>query len=208
MAQFRTGDMWSSYDEADLFLITTNATITIRGTLVMGRGIARQAKERFPGLDVALGRQIQALCGNQGIYGLLISPRWPAAKLGAFQVKRHYSQPASLELIRHSAAALYAWCAEHPDAQVVLNFPGIGNGRLRRADVLPIVTQLPEQVTIWEYPPLARRTSDDQPRLESTSKNRPRPQRYRRPPPRYRDCPAIAGDRPLARPSEHAHCHP
>ena len=135
MAQFRTGDMWSSYDEADLFLITTNATITIRGTLVMGRGIARQAKERFPGLDVALGRQIQALCGNQGIYGLLISPRWPAAKLGAFQVKRHYSQPASLELIRHSAAALYAWCAEHPDAQVVLNFPGIGNGRLRRADV-------------------------------------------------------------------------
>jgi hypothetical protein len=153
MPQFRTGDMWSSYDEADLFLITTNATITTRGALVMGRGIAWQAKGRFPGLDAALGRQVQALCGNQGIYGLLVSPRWPAAKLGAFQVKQHYSQPASLELIRHSTAALCAWCAEHPDAQVALNFPGIGNGRLRRADVLPIVTQLPEQVTIWEYPP-------------------------------------------------------
>lgn len=153
MPQFETGDMWTAYAAADLFLITTNATITTRGALVMGRGIARQAKERFPGLDIALGRQIQALCGNQGIYGLLVSPRWPAAKLGAFQVKRHFSQPASLELIRRSAVTLCAWCAEHPTATVAVNFPGIGNGCLRRADVLPIVTQLPEQVTIWEYPP-------------------------------------------------------
>lgn len=156
MPQFRTGDMWSNYDEADLFLITTNATITVRGALVMGRGIARQANERFSGLDAALGRQVQALCGNQGIYGLLVSLRWPTAKLGAFQVKQHYSQPASLELIRRSAVTLCAWCANHPDAQVALNFPGIGNGRLRRADVLPIIAQLPEQVTIWEYPPAGK----------------------------------------------------
>ena len=128
----------------------------------MGRGIARQAKERFPGLDVVLGGHIQALCGNQGIYGLLVSPRWPAAKLGAFQVKQHYSQPASLELIRRSTTALCAWCAKHPDALVHLNFPGIGNGRLLREDVLPIIAQLPNQVTIWEYPPAARRTSYDQ----------------------------------------------
>lgn len=96
MPQFKTGDMWTAYTAVDLFLITTNSTLRQGDhALVMGRGIARQAKERFPGLDTALGRQIQALCGNQGIYGLLISLRWPAAKLGAFQVKRHYSQPAS-----------------------------------------------------------------------------------------------------------------
>lgn len=152
MPQFRLGNMWAAYAAADLLLITTNATITIRGALVMGWGIARQAKERFPGLDVALGRHIQALCGSQGIYGLLVSPRWPAAKLGAFQVKQHYSQAASLELIRRSTAALCAWCADQPDAQVALNFPGIGNGRLHRKDVLPIAMQLPDQVTIWEYP--------------------------------------------------------
>lgn len=153
MPQFRTGDMWSSYDGANLFLITTNSFLK-KGShaLVMGRGIARQAKERFPGLDIALGGQLQALCGNQGIYGLLVSPRWPTAKLGAFQVKRHYSQPASLELIRRSTAALCTWCAEHPDAQVALNFPGIGNGRLHREAVLPIIAQLPDRVTIWEYP--------------------------------------------------------
>jgi hypothetical protein len=48
-------------------LITTNATIIARAALVMGRGIARLAKERFPGLDVALGKRIQAVWGNQGV---------------------------------------------------------------------------------------------------------------------------------------------
>jgi hypothetical protein len=150
--------MWTAYTAADLFLVSTNSTIRQDGALVMGRGIARQAKERFPGLDAALGTQVQALCGNQGIYGLLVSPRWPAAKLGAFQVKQHYSQPASLELIRRSTAALCAWCIKHPTATVVVNFPGIGNGRLRREDVLPIIAQLPDQVTIWEYRTVGKET--------------------------------------------------
>ncbi|MFQ5418876.1 MAG: hypothetical protein ACE5EY_00795 [Anaerolineae bacterium] len=156
MPIFQTGNMWLAYDDADLFVITTNAAIKRNGALVMGRGIARQARNRFPGLDVALGQQILSVCGNQGQYGLLVSPRWPEARLGAFQVKQHYSQPASLELIRHSTAALCAWCIEHPTARVALNFPGIGNGRLRREDVLPIVAQLPDQVTIWEYPPASK----------------------------------------------------
>jgi hypothetical protein len=153
MPQFRAGDMWETYEDADLFLITTNSTLRKDGALVMGQGIAWQAKERFPGLDLALGTQIQTTCGSLGEYGLHISPRWPAAKLGAFQVKRHYSQPASLELIQRSTATLCVWCAEHPDAGVHLNFPGVGYGRLRREEVLPIIIQLPDQVTIWEYTP-------------------------------------------------------
>jgi hypothetical protein len=153
MPTFKTGNMWSAFSEVDLFLITTNATIKRNGALVMGRGIARQARDRFPGLDTAMGRQILSVCGNhstllrpgQGEYGLLVSPRWPQAKVGAFQVKRHYGQPANLELIRHSTAVLQTWCAEHPNAQIAVNFPGIGNGRLPREDVLPIIMQLPDQ---------------------------------------------------------------
>lgn len=156
MPEFRRGDMWAAYEAADLFLITTNSTIRRDGVLVMGRGIARQARDRFPGLAEALGRQILSLCGSQGEYGLLVSLRWPKAKLGAFQVKRHYSQTANLELIRYSTVALYAWCARHREALVHLNFPGIGNGRLPREDVLPIITQLPDQVTIWECPPAGK----------------------------------------------------
>lgn len=118
----------------------------------MGRGITRQAKERFPGLNLALGKHIWRICGSQGTYDLLISPRWPKAKLGAFQVKQHYSQPANLELIHGSTTALRTWCANHPDIQADLNFPGIGHGRLSRTAILPILRQLPDNVTIWEYP--------------------------------------------------------
>jgi hypothetical protein len=163
--------MWTAYENADLFLVTTNSTLK-KGThaLVMGRGIARQARDRFPGLDAALGKQILNICGNQGRYGLLISPRWPEARLGAFQactersrnVKRHYSQPASLGLIRRSTTALCAWCTEHPTAIVAVNYPGIGNGRLRSKDVLPIIAQLPDQVTVWNTHCLARKTPYDQ----------------------------------------------
>jgi hypothetical protein len=152
MPQFRTGDMWTAYEGADLFLITTNSTLRKDGVLVMGRGIARQAKERFPGLDVVLGAQIQTICGSQGIYGLLISPRWPKARLGAFQVKRHWRQSADLALIEKSTTALMHWVTCHADRQVCLNFPGIGNGRLPRTAVLPILQHLPDNVIIWEYP--------------------------------------------------------
>ena len=156
MPQFKTGDMWTAYTAADLFLISTNSTLKKSNhALVMGRGIARQARDRFPGLTQALGQHILNTCGNQGEYGLLISPHWPVAKLGAFQVKRHYSHPASLELIQCSTTALYAWCADHA-ALVHLNFPGVGYGRLHREAVLPIIAQLPDQVTIWEYPPAGK----------------------------------------------------
>ena len=151
MPQFHRGEMWDAYGDADLFLITTNSTLKQNGALVMGRGIARQARDRFPGLDLALGREIAGVCGPLGHYYLLVSPRWPAARLGAFQVKTHYARPASLALIRQSALALLAWCEEHPDAVVHLNYPGIDNGGLVRAQVLPLLKVLPNNVHIWEY---------------------------------------------------------
>jgi hypothetical protein len=159
MPQQRQGDIWSVHYEADLFLITTNATLKQNGALVMGRGIARQARGRFPGLDLALGRHIDRVCGGSvdarrsGLseYGLLVSPRWPAAKLGAFQVKYHYRQLADLDLIARSADALVVWCEAHPQVAVHLNYPGIGNGRLHPDDVWPIVARLPETVTLWRH---------------------------------------------------------
>ena len=87
MPIYKTGDMWSAFEEVDLFLITTNSTLTRNGALVMGAGIAKQAKQRFPGIEKAFGTAVQSNCGNFGEYNLLVSPRWPTAKLGAFQTK-------------------------------------------------------------------------------------------------------------------------
>jgi len=144
---YEVGDMWTIWEETDLFLITTNATLKRNGALAMGRGIAREACDRFPGLDLALGKAI----GQSGrIYGLLVSTRWPAKKLGAFQVKRHHREPADPELIRLSAEMLLAWLEEHPGVRVDLNFPGIGNGGLPIQAVRPIVDALPPNVHIWQ----------------------------------------------------------
>lgn len=156
MPQFHTGNMWTAYPTTDLFLITTNCILRQDGALVVGRGIAQQARDRFPGLAASLCQRSLDTCGgtspllraSPGKCGLLVSSHWPEAKLGAFQVKHHYRLPTSLELIRHSTAVLCAWCAAHPDAQAILNFPGIGNGRLRRETVLPIIAQLLKQVII------------------------------------------------------------
>ena len=157
MPDFQSGDMWSAYAQAGLFLITTNATITRNGRLVMGRGIAKQVRDRFPSLAAALGQQIQQQCGSLGTYGLLISPRWPTAKLGAFQVKYHFGETADLALIQQSAAALHRWATAHPDVAIHRNMPGIDcqrqpMARLPRTAVLLHIQQLPHNVTIWEYP--------------------------------------------------------
>jgi hypothetical protein len=160
--------MWSAYNTAGLFLITTNSTLKANGALVMDRGIARQARDRFPGLDLAFGRQIGQRCGRLGQYYLLVSPRWPEACMGALQactepgrsVNTRYDEAAALPLIRKSLIALRLWCAKHPDVQIHMNFPGIGNslpracrgGGLPRAAVLPALMELPDHVTVWEYP--------------------------------------------------------
>jgi hypothetical protein len=142
------GDMWSAYDQADLFLVTTNHVVTRDDKLVMGAGIARQALDRFPDLDKALGK---AVLGAGTPYGLLVSPRWPEAKLGAFQTKTNWKEGSSPALITFSTGKLLEWCKAHPTAQVHLNMPGVGLGGLPREVVLPILEPLPDTVTVWEF---------------------------------------------------------
>jgi hypothetical protein len=141
------GNMWSEYDGADLFLITTNSTIKQTGALVMGRGIAKQARDRFKGLDLALGRRIEHL----STYGLLVSEKWPERKIGAFQVKWDYRTHADLGLIGYSVARVEQFIIDNVVMTVHLNFPGIGYGNLERKDVLPIIEKLPNNVHVWEY---------------------------------------------------------
>jgi len=142
------GNMWDVYDESDLFLITTNSFIKRNGALVMGAGIARQARDRFPGLDLALGRKIKHL----GKYGLIVSEKWPDKKLGAFQVKYHFKDRAELNLISHSTEMLMEFIETRRlySSKIHLNFPGIGNGKLDKDAVLRVVEVLPDCVTLWE----------------------------------------------------------
>ena len=154
----REGNMWDEFAHSDLFLITTNSTVKMNGTLVMGRGIAAQAKVRFPGLDKQLGSWITNMNLRDSIYGLAVSGMWPNKKLGMFQVKTAWQGSADLRIINKSAEMLEKWCATQafgselfPTGRPIvnMNFPGIGNGRLEYRRVLPLLKRLPDNVHIW-----------------------------------------------------------
>jgi len=71
--------------------------------------------------------------------------------LAIFQVKYKYYEAANLKLIKLAVAKLHnrATCG-WSKLQISLNFPGIGNGRLDRDRVLPLLQRLPDNVTVWE----------------------------------------------------------
>lgn len=144
----RVGDMWQVYGHG-LFLITTNSYLRKDGALVMGRGIASQALERWPKVQFDYGCRIRDACGHLGVYGLLVSEN---DDFGLFQVKRHFRASASPDIIAASAQMLRAWCAAHPGIEVNLNYPGIGWGRLSEEVVEPIIRTLPDTVTVWTLP--------------------------------------------------------
>ena len=143
-----TGNMWSVFDTADYFLVTTNSYIRNDGELVMGRGIARQAKRRFPGLSAILGDRIQHL----SLYGLEITEVSDlTAWIGAFQVKRHYMYPAETDIIKYATGKLKALAEQFPRVRYDLNFPGIGCGKLTKDQVTPIIEVLPDNVHVWTF---------------------------------------------------------
>lgn len=120
------------------------------GRLVMGRGIAQQVRDSYPGIDLAFGKLIQRhFKGKLPTYHL-IHAQIDFPKFAAFQVKYHWAEPANLKLVKGSCEVLHEYATFYNKDRFYLNFPAIGNGRLSRKDVLPIVDQLPKNVTLWE----------------------------------------------------------
>ena len=149
--KIKNGDMWDSYSTSDLFLITTNSYVRKDGALVMGRGIAQQAKTRYPSVPYQAGKWLRDNNLVNGTYGILTEPF--DTHLGLFQVKVHYADAARLDLIEFSAKMLAEYLGVCDLKNVNLNFPGIGYGHLSEADVLPILEKYFENlpITVWKY---------------------------------------------------------
>lgn len=148
---YRRGNMWSVYQESDLFLITTNSYVRKDGELVMGRGIALEAKRRYPKLAKSAGDWLTKNGLVNDFYGIMVDIM--DGPLGLFQVKYHFADQADLSIISNSCQMLADWISETQLEKVNINYPGIGAGRLMKSQVSPILEQhlkdLP--VTVWEY---------------------------------------------------------
>lgn len=61
------GNLWD-LSKGHLLCITTNGYTKVNGELVMGRGIAKEAIEKFPEFSYVLGRMIRSLSTNRVLY--------------------------------------------------------------------------------------------------------------------------------------------
>jgi len=132
------GDLWDV--ETDWICITTNGIVKQNGACVMGAGCARQARDRFPGLDQRLGTRIRE-DGNHVHYLGTIAPS--ERRLFSFPVKHHWAEDASLSLIRRSAKELHdVWSRSGMDPIVCIPRPGCGNGGLSYENVRPMLEDI------------------------------------------------------------------
>lgn len=116
----------------------------------MGRGIAKRVADVLPEVQLEFGRQIKT--HNLTEYNLLLYPEpYGATRLGAFQVKYKYNESADVDLISRSIVQLNILACGWQDARFDLNYPGIGNGRLSKRDVIVLIEYLPDNVHIWTF---------------------------------------------------------
>lgn len=127
-------------------LITTNSYVRKDGHLVMGRGAASRLKDLEPGMPARFGNRI----GHLEFYGILFDE---FSNYGILQVKRHFKDPAELELIKGSMTMLKVTAALNPHITYRVNYPGIGFGQLTESEVRPrIENNIPPNLFIHKIP--------------------------------------------------------
>lgn len=101
--QIKQGDLFNPTPEVDAICIPTNG-LYYRGRATMGAGVAKIARDKWPGLDLRLGHLLREH-GNR-VHDLTISTELDFHIL-SFPTKNNWRDPSDLELIRQSAHELY-----------------------------------------------------------------------------------------------------
>jgi len=140
------GDIWDYHEKGHWIVITTNGNVKTNGEAVMGKGIALQAKQRYPELPRELGEQIRE-SGNclhcDSKRGLLLFP-----------TKHDWWEKSDLKLIETSTMELVDLfdnlISDYP-TPIYLVRPGCSNGQLDWKDVKPLLeTYLDDRFVVVE----------------------------------------------------------
>jgi O-acetyl-ADP-ribose deacetylase (regulator of RNase III) len=134
-------DIWLS--EADLICIPTNSTLDKNGRLVMGAGLALQAKRRYPKLPQTTGQIIMPLCYIRKFpeYGLIRIRVSHNLEIGLLQTKTDWRLPSSEELILTSLQKLSFSIEQNNTKKVALPLLGAGCGGLSKARSRSLINQ-------------------------------------------------------------------
>lgn len=138
----RQGDIWTS--GADVICITTNGVLKRNGELVMGKGIALEAIQKFPTLGKLLGHHVKC---NGNIPTVI---DFGDVKIASFPTKHHWKFNSDIQLIEESAILLkniLPFDVKH----VAMSRVGCGNGNLDWNDVKKVLEPiLDDRFVVYE----------------------------------------------------------
>ncbi len=124
-------DIWIFHKKYPICITTNGYVKNNTGECVMGRGIALEAKIKFPKLSKELGFQITKY-GNNVFY-------FKDYDLFSFPVKHNWWEKADLKLIEKSCIELVNFCNNSKIDKCFLPKVGCGNGQLNWKDVKPVL---------------------------------------------------------------------
>ena len=123
--------------------IPTNGVVR-NGKLVMGAGVAKEAKKKYPSLPEIFGRGVEER-GNVPIFATPLG----GESVFSFPTKNHYNNNSDINLITGSAAILAMKALAFSECDFVLPRPGVGLGNLSWEEVrIPLLTLLPDNVYV------------------------------------------------------------
>ena len=131
-------NIWNYWNQGYYIIIPTNGTIRNDSALVMGRGLAKQANQKFTGINLILGNLIK-LKGN---YPFLLKDY----KIISFPVKHNWWENANLALIEQSSNLLKQLIIQQNLFNIAMPKVGCGNGKLQWKEVYPIISKYLEDV--------------------------------------------------------------
>ena len=139
-------NLWDKVDHPSLYIVINHSFINKNGDLVMGAGAAKQAVNGIPNI----ARECAKVITHGETYGFRVvrHPTNISRGFGIFQVKKFWMEDADTNLIEISAGSLITYAINHSSVNIRMNYPGIGNGKLPKDEVAPLIEELATYVTI------------------------------------------------------------
>ncbi len=137
-----SGSIWDKFYDGNLRVVPTNVGWRADGCNVMGRGVARQATERYPELAEWYGGQCRKMHRDGETLLAYFKPgdlvMLPVKPLDKIQPHLSWRGGADLELVKRSIAQL---TKTYFMRDVVIPLVGCGNGGLDPASVIPVLKE-------------------------------------------------------------------
>mgnify|MGYP001600838980 CR=1 FL=1 len=120
------GDFWQF--NSDVYCVTTNLVLNKKGEAILGKGIAKQFRDKFPGIAQDLGYIIK---NNKAKVAFIPQINWKWDKnVMAFPTKYDWKNFSDIKLIKESAQSLNKYSMDFPNYKFLITRPGCGNGGL------------------------------------------------------------------------------